>query len=87
MQVIHPYPAVVKPSLSSSLDKFDFYKYSVTTPDPGERLVLIYGLILSPFTLAFFATSPAAIITSGLEVFVHDVMAAKTTDPCFKMCS
>jgi hypothetical protein len=30
---------------------------------------------------AFSATRPAAIITSGLEVLVHDVMAAITTSP------
>ena len=30
---------------------------------------------------AFFATRPAASITSGLEVFVQLVMAAITTEP------
>jgi hypothetical protein len=34
-----------------------------------------------PFSIAFLAMSPAASITSGLDVFVQDVIAAITTDP------
>ena len=56
-------------------------KYSVTTPLPGERLVLMYGLTLRPRSNAFFASKPAANITDGLLVFVHEVMAAMTTEP------
>jgi hypothetical protein len=35
--------------------------------------------------MAFLATKPAAIIESGLDVFVQEVMAANTTDPCFNV--
>ena len=35
-----------------------------------------------PRSTAFFASSPAATITYGFEVFVHDVIAAITTAPC-----
>jgi len=58
----------------------------VTTPEPGESEVLTEGWIFNPFSTAFFATNPAAIIASGLEVLVHEVIAAKTTDPCLKVC-
>jgi hypothetical protein len=34
-----------------------------------------------PRSVAFFATIPAAIITAGFEVLVHDVMAAIRTSP------
>ena len=34
-----------------------------------------------PCATAFRASSPAPTITVGLEVFVHDVIAAITTDP------
>ena len=57
-------------------------KYSETTPDPGERLVLIYGYTERPFSTAFLAKRPAASMTSGFEVLVQDVIAAITTDPC-----
>lgn len=43
-------------------------------------------LILIPFSTAFLATKPAAIIESGFEVLVQEVMAAKTTDPCLNVC-
>lgn len=56
-------------------------KYSFTTPDPGDKVVLIYGLTLRPLATAFLATSPAASITSGFDVLVHDVIAAITTEP------
>lgn len=36
--------------------------------------------------MAFLATNPAPIIASGFEVLVHDVMAARTTEPCFNAC-
>jgi hypothetical protein len=35
--------------------------------------------------MAFLATNPAAIIESGFDVFVHEVIAAKTTDPCLRV--
>lgn len=56
-------------------------KYLVTTPLPGDREVLIYGLTERPLATAFLARIPAANITSGFEVFVHEVIAAMTTEP------
>lgn len=58
----------------------------MTTFDPGDNDVLIYGLILIPFSTAFFANKPAPTMTSGFEVLVHEVMAANTTEPCLKVC-
>src|SRR4051812_29269400 len=60
----------------------DFLRYSVTTFDPGARLVFTHGFRVSPRSNAFFATRPAPIITLGFEVFVQLVMAAITTEPC-----
>jgi len=40
-------------------------------------------LTFRPFSTAFLATSPAATKASGFDVFVQEVMAAKTTDPFF----
>lgn len=34
---------------------------------------------------AFLQSSPAASITPGFDVFVHDVIAAITTVPCFNV--
>jgi hypothetical protein len=53
----------------------------VTTPDPGDKLVFIYGRTLSPHSTAFLASSPAPSITEGLLVFVQLVIAAMTTEP------
>jgi hypothetical protein len=39
---------------------------------------LIYD---KPLAIAFLARRPAAIIESGLEVLVHEVIAATTTEP------
>lgn len=60
-------------------------KYSVTTLEPGDKVVLINGLIVNPFSTAFLATSPAAIKESGLEVLVHEVIAVNTTSPCLSV--
>src|SRR3954463_13138931 len=60
----------------------DLRRYSVTTFDPGARLVLTHGFRVSPRSNAFFATRPAPIITLGFDVFVQLVIAAMTTDPC-----
>src|SRR5262249_3544496 len=57
-------------------------KYSVTTCDPGARLALTQGFVVSPRSTAFFANRPAASITEGFEVFVQLVIAAITTEPC-----
>ena len=48
---------------------------------PGAKLVLTQDLTERPFSIAFFATSPAAIITLGFEVLVQLVMAAITISP------
>ena len=56
--------------------------YSVTTFEPGARLVFTHGLRVRPCSTAFFATRPAPIITLGFDVFVQLVIAAMTTDPC-----
>jgi len=53
----------------------------VTTREPGANEVFTHGLLLSPASTAFFASSPAPTITQGLEVFVHEVIAAITTCP------
>src|SRR5215203_2416358 len=53
----------------------------MTTFDPGASVVFTHGLRLSPRSTAFFASSPAPIITEGFDVLVHDVMAAIVTAP------
>src|SRR5690242_8907511 len=53
----------------------------MTTLEPGASVVLTHGLRASPFSTAFFASSAAATITDGLDVLVHDVIAAMTTAP------
>ena len=58
----------------------DLRRYSVTTFDPGARLVFTHGLRVSPRSNAFFATRPAPIITLGFDVLVQLVIAAMTTD-------
>src|SRR3954449_6129479 len=53
----------------------------MTTLDPGASVVLTHGLVASPSSTAFFASSAAQIITCGLDVFVQEVIAAITTWP------
>src|SRR5574341_1327324 len=53
----------------------------MTTLDPGASEVLTQGFAWSPRSTAFLASSPAAIITDGLEVLVQLVIAAITTCP------
>ncbi len=53
----------------------------MTTFEPGASEVLTQGLRARPFSTAFFASSAAPIITDGLDVFVHEVIAAITTAP------
>src|SRR3569623_953281 len=57
------------------------FKYSVTTFEPGARLVFTQGFTCKPRRTALRASSPAAISTDGLEVLVQLVMAAITTEP------
>jgi len=52
-----------------------------TPLEPGASEFFTFGLTVSPFSTAFLASRPAASITLGLEVFVHDVIAEITTDP------
>jgi len=59
MQVMQPYPAVVNPSLSRYSLTPEASKYLVTTPDPGDRDVQMYGFVARPFSTAFFAKRPA----------------------------
>src|SRR5437867_13031515 len=49
--------------------------------EPGASEVLTQAGTCNPRSTAFFASSPAAIITDGLEVFVQLVIAAITTEP------
>src|SRR5579875_2902802 len=53
----------------------------MTTLDPGARDVFTHGLDASPRSTAFLARMPAPTMTWGLEVLVHDVIAAMTTRP------
>src|SRR4051795_1239944 len=53
----------------------------MTTLDPGASVVLTHGLAVSPRSTAFLASRAAPIITCGLEVLVHEVIAAMTTWP------
>src|SRR4051812_4625034 len=53
----------------------------MTTLEPGASDVLTQGLLCRPRSTAFFASSPAATMTNGLDVLVHDVIAATTTAP------
>src|SRR6185369_15838413 len=82
MQVVHPYPTRLNPSASRYVVSPARFRYSVTTFEPGARLVLTHGRTVKPRSTAFRASSPAAIITLGFEVFVQLVIAAITTDPC-----
>ena len=53
----------------------------MTTFEPGANEDLTQGLRSSPSSRALRATSPAPIMTSGLDVLVHEVIAAMTTSP------
>src|SRR3954463_15318956 len=81
MQVVQPYPTRLNPSSSRYSVRPALSRYSVTTFEPGARLVLTQGWLSRPRSTAFFATSPAASITDGFEVFVQLVIAAITTRP------
>ena len=53
----------------------------MTTFEPGASVVLTHGLALRPFLLALRASRPAASMTDGFDVLVHDVIAAMATAP------
>ena len=57
----------------------------MTTCEPGASVVLTHGALVSPNSMAFLANNPAPIITSGFDVFVHEVIAAITTAPCLRV--
>src|SRR5262249_50362044 len=76
MQVVQPKATRLKPSLSRSSCKPDFSRYSPTTCEPGASDVFTQGLTVRPLASALRARRPAPIITLGLDVLVHDVIAA-----------
>src|SRR4051794_37041996 len=53
----------------------------MTTLDPGASVVFTHGLVVSPASTAFLASSAAPIMTCGFEVLVQEVIAAITTWP------
>ncbi len=53
----------------------------MTTREPGASEVLMPARTVRPRPTAARASRPAAIITSGFEVFVHEVIAAISTSP------
>src|SRR5579862_692478 len=53
----------------------------MTTLDPGASVVLTHGLRDRPALTALRASSAAPTMTNGFEVFVHEVIAAITTEP------
>src|SRR5487761_1832675 len=87
MQVVQPYPTTLNPRASRYGSRPVALRYSVTTIEPGARLVFTVDLTLRPLSTAFFASNPAAIITSGLLVLVQLVIAAITTSPSLRVSS
>src|SRR5262245_472001 len=81
MQVVQPYPTTLKRMASRLGSTPASCRYSVTTLEPGARLVFTHGCVLSPRSAAFLASRPAARSTDGFEVLVQLVMAAITTEP------
>src|SRR5688572_26091660 len=81
MQVVQPYPTRLKPRVFRYGVRPAASRYSVTTFDPGARLVFTHGLRRSPFSTAFFAIRPAPTMTLGFDVLVQLVIAAMTTAP------
>jgi len=57
----------------------------VTTCDPGASDVFTQGWLARPRSTAFLASRPAAKSTDGLDVLVQLVMAASTSEPCFRL--
>src|SRR5439155_12299497 len=53
----------------------------MTTLEPGASVVFTHGLLASPLSTALRASRAAPIITCGLDVLVHEVIAAMTTAP------
>src|ERR1700741_2119982 len=82
MQVVHPNPTTLNRSCCRAGITPAFLKYSVTTFEPGARLVLTHGLDDRPWATAFLASRPASSIPLGFEVLLQPVIAAMTTEPC-----
>src|SRR5262249_8003653 len=85
-QVVQPKATRLKPMASRSFCRLAFARYSATTCEPGASDVLTHGFGLRPRAAALRASRPAAIITLGFDVLVHDVMAAITTSPWPRSC-
>src|SRR5690349_12917577 len=73
MQVVHPNPTSAKPSRSRNGCNPVFVRYSLTTREPGASEVFTHGPTPSPRSTAFLASKPAASMTDGFEVLVHEV--------------
>src|SRR5436305_15109747 len=76
MQVVQPKPTRLKPTLSRSSCRPALERYSATTWLPGASEVLTPGSAVRPSAAALRASSPAPISPPGLEVLVHEVIAA-----------
>src|ERR671920_1048552 len=87
MHVVHPYPTTSKLSFSRYGKSPEVSRYSVTTFEPGAKLVLTCGSTESPLSTALRAKSPAPTMTEGLLVFVQLVIAAITVEPCLMRAS
>ena len=81
MQVVQPNPTTLNPNRSRNGCRPVVFRYSLTTREPGASDVFTHGLTVRPSSTAFFASNPAASMTAGFDVLVHDVMAAMTTPP------
>src|SRR6202140_2526822 len=81
MQVGQPKPIRLNPTLSRSSCSPELEKYSANTWLPGASEVLTQGFAVRPLAGALRAKTPAPISTLGLEVLVHEVIAAITTSP------
>ena len=73
----------MKPKSSKYCCNPESLKYPVTTFEPGASDVLTNSGTFNPFSTAFLATKPAPNITYGLEVLVHEVIAAIAISPVF----
>ena len=54
----------------------------MTTFEPGASDDFTHGFRVRPRSTALRASRPAPIITDGFDVFVQEVIAAITTEPC-----
>jgi len=81
IHVVHPYPTSSNPILFRYSISPAFLRYSVTTLDPGARLVFMVCAGTRWCWTAFFASNPAPRRTKGSDVLVQLVMAESTTAP------